>query len=280
MQETNELATLAGVIGEMVGLMGGLLFIFPLLFFVLPVIVRVLFRISESNDEAVVEKKLPTPGTLLYKLFKKEGESEYPEWLEELIALEKKSEKSGVAEKSIKKKIMELESAFRQEIKSYEDNYTKWKKLNSQALNVSGQGEKENVALKNLGRYLQSQKEVILQMAEQMLKLRRQDDLIQHNKEVKELEKKMQAEQSNLKKAEAIIEEARSIEEKVLLEILESQEASDDMKERAERLLPHFAGVPESEKAIALKRQDFELDLLTLETIVEGTLKLEEQSTK
>lgn len=66
----------------------------------------------------------------------------------------------------------------------------------------------------------------------------------------------------------------KTIEEKVIHSILDSDASTEEMKTRAETLLPHFASPTAEEIALQNKQEDFELDLVTLERIVKGRLDL------
>ncbi|WP_442638024.1 hypothetical protein [Rossellomorea marisflavi] len=69
--------------------------------------------------------------------------------------------------------------------------------------------------------------------------------------------------------------QARTVEEKVIHNILQSEASTDEMKERAESLLPHFATPSQEEIELKNKQDDIELDLRTLERIVDGRIELD-----
>lgn len=69
--------------------------------------------------------------------------------------------------------------------------------------------------------------------------------------------------------------QARTVEEKVIHNIMASEASTDEMKERAESLLPHFATPSQEEIELKNKQDDIELDLRTLERIVDGRIELE-----
>lgn len=70
--------------------------------------------------------------------------------------------------------------------------------------------------------------------------------------------------------------ENRSIEEIVLDTIIASDVASKEMKERAEKLLPHFLTPTQEEIQLQNEQNAIELDLVTLERIVEARAQMSE----
>lgn len=71
----------------------------------------------------------------------------------------------------------------------------------------------------------------------------------------------------------------RTVEEKVIHNILSSEASTNEMKERAESLLPHFATPSKEEIELKNKQDDIELDLRTLERIVDGRIELDKIKT-
>lgn len=228
-----------------------------------------------------------TPGVLIVKMFEAiEGEFA-PNWVEDLIKLEKK----GETNKGIAEALKRQEDAFRLQMKSYQENMTLFKKLDhhvmSNGIRISPHS-RTSEDWRLLADNLSKQKVNLLRKGEEILSLRLQTSNKELAKVTEELKAKTEKELDTEKKMdiqrelelqnerEAEQKKERTVEENVLTTILSSEESTEEMKQRAEQLLPHFKGKTEAEQRRELKQQDFELDLLTLERIVKGNKASEE----
>lgn len=244
---------------------------------VLPMLLRLIIESSEhsGNGSSTEKVRLKASRVIKEMIQSVEGDTE-PKWLEKLV----RYEKQPIEDKKIKSAVEQMEKALEKEYERFKENHKEFKKL---VMRTDGnyadiaENPDDNPVLMNLAVGLAKQKQLVLKIAEETLEMRIQEDTATRTKKANELAEKMGKELDATKETEKVRKTARSVHEEVLHEILASKEATDEMKERAEAMLPHFKSVSPEEEQTEMKRQDFELDLQTLEKIKAGSLELEEK---
>jgi hypothetical protein len=230
---------------------------------------------TPTSTSSEKPKPLAPSKAIRKMLYEIDGEG-MPSWVKKLG----KYEGIEIQDAKVKKAIAKLEGVFQKEITQYNENFTAFKKLSrldDDSLSELVENDDEHNIVSELAERLGKQKELILEMGQEILSLRVQEEVATRTLEAQELAKKMDKELSNQPETESVRETARSVEEQVLRDILASKEASNDMKERAKELLPHFKGKSKEEQHQEMKREDFEMDLQTLEKIVKGRVSLDEK---
>lgn len=239
-------------------------------------VLKTVMRASEGRSSYSSEKPKPlAPSKAIRKMLDEIDGEGMPSWVKKLG----KYEEIKIQNTKVKITIIKLESAFQKEITQYNENFTAFKKLSrmdNDDLSIVENDDEHNI-VSELAERLAKQKELIMEMGQEILSLRVQEEVATRALKAQELAKKMDKELSNQPETESIRETARSVEEQVLRDILASKEASTDMKERAKELLPHFKGKSKEEQHQEMKREDFEMDLQTLEKIVNGRVSLDEK---
>lgn len=232
---------------------------------------------NRTDSTSSEEPKPVVPSKAIRKmLYEIDGEG-IPSWVKKLG----KYEEIKIHDVKVKIAIAKLESVFQKEIAQYNENFLAFKKLSrldDDILSELVKDDDEHNTVSELAERLAKQKELILEMGQEILSLRVQEEVATRALKAKELVDKMDKELSNQPETKHVRETARSVEEQVLREILASKEASNDMKERAKELLPHFKGKSKEEQHQEMKREDYEMDLQTLEKIVNGRVSLDEKS--
>lgn len=238
---------------------------------------KTMMRASGGRSTYSSEKPKPlAPSKAIRKMLDEIDGEGMPSWVKKLG----KYEEIKIQNTKVKIAIIKLESAFQKEITQYNENFTTFKKLSrldDDSLSELVENEDEQTIVSELAGRLAKQKELIMEMGQEILSLRVQEEVATRALKAQELAKKMDKELSNQPETESVRETARSVEEQVLRDIVASKEASNDMKERAKELLPHFIGKSKEEQHLEMKREDFEMDLQTLEKIVNGRVSLDEK---
>lgn len=231
--------------------------------------------IELSPDGSVVEAKpiRLKPSEAIKNIVSSIDGVEEPDWLEKLIRYEKQE----IADKKVKNAIEKMEKAFNKEYEQLLENLDAFKKLANHTdgvLSDIAERSEEQPVMSNLTAGLSKQKELVLNLALEILEMRIQENTATRVKEANELAKKMEKELVGNRETVVARNHARSVHEEVLHEILASKEATEDMKKRAEAMLPHFTSMSPEEEQSEVKRQDFELDLRTMEGILRGNGKI------
>lgn len=258
-------------ITAVISLMAPLMFI-PLGLAFISFLLKVVMAVGEERTRTEEAKPVPLkPSKAVRKMVGSvDGEAE-PDWLEKLVRYEKQE----VVDKKVKSSVEKMEKAFAKEYEQFQENFDAFKKL---AIRTDGkladiaERTDANPVMLNLAVGLSKQKELVLNMAQEILELRIQEDTATRAKKANELAEKMGKELVENKETTTIRNQARSVHEEVLHEILASKEATEEMKKRAEAMLPHFKSMSLEEEQVDMIRNDYELDLRTLEGILQGDL--------
>ena len=252
------------------------LFALPLGLMVILMVLKVIVATSEERTRAEEAKPTPLkPSKAIIKMIGSIDGDVEPDWLEKLVRYEKQE----IVDKKVKSSVEKMEKAFTKEYEQFLENYKEFKKLAVRTDgNLADIAERvdDNPVMMELAKGLSKQKELVLKIAEEILEMRIQEDTATRAKKANELAEKMGKELVGNKETAAVRNHARSVHEEVLHEIMASKEATEDMKKRAEAMLPHFKSVSPEEEQTEMKRQDFELDLQTLEKIMNGNPELKE----
>lgn len=246
----------------------------PIALLILLAVLKVVMGVSEEMARAEEAKPVPLkPSKAIKKMVGSIDGDVEPEWLEKLVRYEKQE----IEDKKVKGAVEKMEKAFTKEYEQFQGNLEEFKKL---AIRTDGnladiaERPDDNPVMLNLAVGLSKQKELVLNMGQEILELRIQEDTATRAKKAHELADKMGKELVGNKETTVVRNQARSVHEEVLHEILASQEATEDMKKRAEAMLPHFKSASPEEEQVEMKRQDFEMDLQTLEKIMNGSPEL------
>lgn len=263
-------------VSGMLNLMAPLLFI-PIGLIMVTVLLRVVMEFSDRDSVPKQAKPIPlSPSKAVKEMVRSiDGDAE-PDWLEKLVRYEKQE----MVDKKVKSSVEKMEKAFTKEYEQFQGNFEAFKKL---AVRTDGnladiaERPDDNPVMLDLAVGLSKQKDLVLNIAQEILELRIQEDTATRAKKANELAEKMGKELVGNKETAVVRTQARSVHEEVLHEILESKEATEDMKKRAESMLPHFKSVSSEEEQTEIKRQDFEMDLQTLEKIMKGNPELKKE---
>ena len=250
------------------------LFALPFGLMLVLMVLKVVMGVAEERIRAEEAKPIPLkPSKAIKKMVGSIDGDVEPEWLEKLV----RYEKQRIEDKKVKGAVEKMEKAFTKEYEQFQGNFEEFKKL---AIRTDGnladiaERPNDNPVMLGLADGLSKQKELVLNMAHEILELRIQEDTATRAKKANELAEKMGKELVGNKETAVVRSQARSVHEEVLHEIMASKEATEDMKKRAEAMLPHFKSVSPEEEQTEMKRQDFEMDLQTLEKIMNGSPEL------